>query len=50
LSDSRRHYEKAVQRLDITLARFKLTGMGRPEEPATKRTAASSAWSQVASK
>jgi hypothetical protein len=50
LSNSRRHYEKAVQRLDATLARFKLTGLGRPADPVgSARKSAPNPWAQAAS-
>lgn len=47
-SDTLRHYEKLVQRLDATLARFRLTGMGKPASPASAaRKAAASPWAAV---
>lgn len=42
-----RQYVKVAQRLDGTLARFKLTAMGKPEQTAAKPKAASP-WAQVA--
>lgn len=47
-SDTLRHYEKLVQRLDATLARFRLTGMGKPASAAgAARKAAASPWAAV---
>lgn len=47
-SETLRHYEKLVQRLDATLARFRLTGFGRPASTsAAARKAAASPWAAV---
>lgn len=47
-SDLLRHYEKLAQRLDATLARFKLTGFGKPAETgAGARKVAASPWAAV---
>lgn len=47
-SDILRHYEKLVQRLDATLARFRLTGFGKPAESAgAARKTTASPWAAV---
>jgi hypothetical protein len=47
-SDVLRHYEKLVQRLDATLARFRLTGFGKPAAAASAaRKASASPWAAV---
>jgi hypothetical protein len=47
-SDVLRHYEKLVQRLDATLARFRLTGFGKPAAAASAaRKATASPWAAV---
>lgn len=44
-----RHYVKLSQRLDATLARYKLTGFGKPEQQARPAGAsATNPWAQVA--
>jgi hypothetical protein len=40
-------YIKLAQRLDSTLARFKLTGAGKPETSVKPRQSASNPWAQV---
>jgi hypothetical protein len=45
-----RNYVKLAQRLDATLARFKLTGFGKPVDAGGARKAGTSPWAQVASK
>ena len=44
-----KHYEKLAQRLDATLARFKLTAFGKPEAGAGARRVSSAAgqWAEV---
>lgn len=46
--DLLRSYVKLAQRLDASLARFKLTGFGKPSESAPRKPAASNPWSEVA--
>ena len=47
-SETLRHYEKLVQRLDATLARFRLTAFGKPADPAgAARKATASPWAAV---
>ena len=47
-SETLRHYEKLVQRLDATLARFRLTGFGKPAAHASAaKKAAASPWAAV---
>lgn len=42
-------YVKLAQRLDSTLARFKLTGLGKPADTAARaRASAANPWAQVA--
>lgn len=47
-SDVLRHYEKLVQRLDATLARFRLTSFGKPASAASAaRKTAASPWAAL---
>lgn len=41
-------YVKLAQRLDSSLARFKLTGFGKPDTTARARPSAANPWAQVA--
>ena len=43
-----RHYTKLAQRLDSTLARFRLTAMGKPEPSAQVKPKAASPWAAAA--
>jgi hypothetical protein len=46
-----RHYAKLAQRLDATLARFRLTGSGKPEAAAARKAPASpSPWAMAGTK
>lgn len=47
---SLRHYVKLAQRVDSSLARFKLTGFGKPADSGGAKKLSPSPWAQVAGK